>query len=89
MAFEIQQQSEVALSLKFRNMVAELHKEWESEETKRAQLLEEKLRAHYSAMIEHMEAQLQMALRVQVLPVVSCFSPESTKIKVWSLYCIG
>lgn len=65
LSFEIQQQAEVSLSLKFKNMISDLQKEWESEEAKRAQQLEEKLRAHYGAMIEHMEAQLQMALRIQ------------------------
>jgi hypothetical protein len=28
--------------------------------------LEERLRAHYSVVLEHMEAQLKMALRLQV-----------------------
>jgi radical SAM superfamily enzyme with C-terminal helix-hairpin-helix motif len=65
LSFEIQQQAEAALSLKFKSMISELQKEWESEEAKRAQQLEEKLRAHYGAMIDHMEAQLQMALRIQ------------------------
>lgn len=65
MAFEIQQQAEVAMSQKFKSMISDLQKDWESEEAKRAQQLEEKLRAHYGAMIDHMEAQLQMALRVQ------------------------
>ena len=31
--------------------------------------LEERLRAHYSVVLEHMEAQLKMALRLQVLNI--------------------
>ena len=46
LSFEIQQQAEVSLSLKFKNMISDLQKEWESEEAKRAQQLEEKLLAH-------------------------------------------
>jgi hypothetical protein len=65
MAFEIQQQSEVALAVKFKNIISDLRKSWEEEEMARAQQLEEKLRTHYTAILEHMEAQLQMALRMQ------------------------
>jgi hypothetical protein len=42
-----------------------LRKSWEEEETSRAKQLEERLRSHYSAVLEHMEAQLQMALQLQ------------------------
>lgn len=37
MAFEIQQQSEVALAVKFKNIVSDLRRSWEEEEIGRAQ----------------------------------------------------
>jgi hypothetical protein len=42
-----------------------LRKSWEEEEVQRARFLEERLRGHYSAVLEHMEAQLHMALQLQ------------------------
>ena len=65
MAFEIQQQSEVALAAKVKNVVSDMRRSWEDEEINRTKQLEEKLRHHYSTILEHMEAQLQMALRMQ------------------------
>ena len=63
--FEAQQAAEAALSVKFKGIVADLRKSWEEEEISRARQLEERLRAHYSTVLEHMEAQLQMALQLQ------------------------
>ena len=63
--FEAQQAAEAALSVKFKGIVGDLRKSWEEEEIARARQLEERLRAHYSAVLEHMEAQLQMALQLQ------------------------
>lgn len=63
--FEAQQAAEKALSVKFKSVVADLRKSWEDEETARSKQLEERLRSHYSAVLEHMEAQLQMALQLQ------------------------
>jgi hypothetical protein len=51
--------------MKFKNIVTDLRKTWETEELERSQQLEAKLRNHYSAVIEHMESQLELALRVQ------------------------
>lgn len=64
-SFEIQQEAELTLSNKFKTIVNDLRKSWEEEETGRAMQLEERLRSHYSVVLEHMEAQLKMALRLQ------------------------
>lgn len=45
--------------------MGDLRKSWEEEEASRAKQLEERLRNHYSAVLEHMESQLQMALKLQ------------------------
>jgi hypothetical protein len=63
--FDAQQAAEAALSVKFKGIVSDLRKSWEEEEIARARQLEERLRAHYSTVLEHMEAQLQMALQLQ------------------------
>jgi hypothetical protein len=59
------QSAELAVSNKFKHLVGDLRKSWEEEETSRAKQLEERLRNHYSAVLEHMESQLQMALKLQ------------------------
>ena len=64
-SMELQQAAEVALSTKFKSIVGDLRKSWEDEELQRAKFLEERLRGHYSAVLEHMEAQLYMALQLQ------------------------
>lgn len=72
-SFEIQQEAELTLSQKFKGIVSDLRRSWEEEETGRAMQLEERLRSHYSVVLEHMEAQLKMALRLQVnngVPVI-------------------
>lgn len=53
------------MSNKFKHLVGDLRKSWEEEEASRAKQLEERLRNHYSAVLEHMESQLQMALKLQ------------------------
>jgi transposase len=53
------------VSNKFKHLVGDLRKSWEEEEASRAKQLEERLRSHYSAVLEHMESQLQMALKLQ------------------------
>lgn len=64
-SMELQQNTEVALALKFKNIVGDLRKSWEEEELQRAKFLEDRLRGHYSAVLEHMESQLQIALQLQ------------------------
>lgn len=64
-SIETQKAAEKVLSTKFKSIVADLRRSWEEEETNRAKQLEERLRSHYSAVLEHMEAQLQMALQLQ------------------------
>lgn len=63
--FEAQQAAELAVSNKFKHLVGDLRRSWEEEESSRAKQLEERLRNHYSAVLEHMESQLQMALKLQ------------------------
>jgi hypothetical protein len=54
------QSAELAVSNKFKHLVGDLRKSWEEEEASRAKQLEERLRNHYSAVLEHMESQLQV-----------------------------
>ena len=63
-SFETQQTVEKALSAKFKSIVGDLRHSWEEEELARAKQMEERLRSHYSAVLEHMEAQLKMALQL-------------------------
>jgi len=62
---ETLQRAESQLAGKFKAVVADLRKSWEDEETGRSLQLEERLRSHYSVVLEHMEAQLKMALKLQ------------------------
>lgn len=61
----MQQAAEAAIAAKFKSIVGDLRRSWEEEESSRAKQLEERLRGHYSGVLEHMEAQLQMALQLQ------------------------
>lgn len=62
---EMQQAIEDAATSKLQGIISELRKSWEDEEVARAKRLEDRLRSHYSVILEHMEAQLQMALQLQ------------------------
>ena len=59
------QSAELAVSNKFKYLIGDLRQSWEAEEASRAKQLEERLRSHYTAVLEHMESQLQMALKLQ------------------------
>ncbi len=63
--FKTQQQIEEASMAKLQGIMANLRKSWEDEELARAKRLEDRLRGHYCVILEHMEAQLQMALTLQ------------------------
>ena len=63
--FELQQEAENVLSSKFSGIVADLRKSWEEEESGRSMQIEDRLRSHYNVVLEHMEAQLKMALKLQ------------------------
>lgn len=64
-AFELQQIAEAGINSKFKNLIVELRKSWEQEEVTRTKQLEERLRSHYTAVLSHMETQLQLALKLQ------------------------
>lgn len=64
-AFELQQQAEAGINAKFKALVVDLRKSWEQEEIARSKQLEERLRCHYTAVLNHMEVQLQLALKLQ------------------------
>jgi len=64
-AFELQQVAEAGINSKFKTLVVDLRKSWEQEEVARTKQLEERLRSHYSAVLAHMETQLQLALKLQ------------------------
>lgn len=61
---EMQQAIEDATMAKMHSIISDLRKSWEDEEMSRAKRLEERLRTHYNVILEHMEAQLHMALQV-------------------------
>jgi hypothetical protein len=63
--FETQHAIEEATSSKLQSIISNLRKSWEDEELSRAKRLEDRLRGHYCVVLEHMEAQLQMALTLQ------------------------
>lgn len=63
--FEAEQTAELAVATKFKSLVSDLRRSWEEEEAVRSRQLEERLRHHYSAVLEHMEAQLQTSLKLQ------------------------
>ncbi len=63
--FETQQAIEEATVNKLQDIITNLRKSWEDEEISRSKRLEERLRGHYSIILEHMESQLQMALSLQ------------------------
>ena len=64
-ALESQASSEVTSTQRFQQIVAELRSPWMEEEHARAKASEASLRAHYGALLEHMESQLKMATAVQ------------------------
>ncbi len=64
-AFDLQQVAEAGINSKFKTLVVDLRKSWEQEEVARTKQLEERLRNHYSAVLAHMETQLQLALKLQ------------------------
>ena len=63
--FETQQSIEEATARKLEGIITNLRQSWKDEELSRAKRLEDRLRGHYSVILEHMEAQLQMALQLQ------------------------
>eukprot|EP00606_Chrysophyceae_sp_TOSAG23-5_P001587 GSChrysophyteH2.ASY1.ANO1.173.1 assembled CDS len=63
--FEAQQAIEEGTTTKLQGIITSLRKSWEEEEMARAKRLEDRLRGHYSVIMEHMESQLQMALSLQ------------------------
>ena len=64
-AFRAQTAFESLSTASLEGIIGTLRKSWEEEETARAKRLEDRLRGHYSVILEHMEAQLQMALQLQ------------------------
>ncbi len=63
--FESQQAIEEATTSRLQSIISDLRKSWEDEEISRAKRLEDRLRGHYTVILEQMEAQLQMALQLQ------------------------
>ena len=61
----LQKEIEQTVAKKFDGLVTELRASWEEEEIGRAVQLEDRLRNHYCTVLEHMEAQLKMALKLQ------------------------
>ncbi len=64
-AFRAQTNFETLSTASLEGIISTLRKSWEEEEVARSKRLEDRLRGHYSVILEHMEAQLQMALQLQ------------------------
>ena len=62
--YEIQSAAEQAAAAKFKELVGDLRETWQKEETVRAKQLDQRLRVHYDTVIEHMQAQLDAALKL-------------------------
>ena len=62
--YDIQSKAEKATRDKFESLKAELRADWEAEEVARAQKLDLRLRSHYETVIEHMQSQLDAALKL-------------------------
>jgi hypothetical protein len=50
---------------RLRSIISDLRKSWEEEEVARIKQAEEKIRANYSIVLEHIESQLHMSLQLQ------------------------
>ena len=64
-ALDSHSSSDSATAQRFQQLVAELRSPWMEEELARAKASEASLRAHYGALLEHMESQLKMTAAVQ------------------------
>lgn len=53
------------LSIRLKKIINDLRKAWEEEEIIRIKLTEEKLKNNYNIILEHMENQLKMSLKLQ------------------------
>lgn len=62
--YDIESKAEAAAASKFQNLVAELRETWDVEEATRAKQLDERLRNHYDTVIDHMQSQLDAALKL-------------------------
>lgn len=64
-AFEMQVVAEAAMGEKMKSILRDMRRQWEEEEIGRAKGIEMRLRAHYSTIVDNMETQLKVALRLQ------------------------
>ena len=62
--YEIQAAAEAAAAKNFSRLEGDLRETWQKEETERAKQMDQRLRAHYDTVIEHMQAQLDAALKL-------------------------
>jgi hypothetical protein len=64
-AHDFEYDVEHRLTNRLRDIISDLRKSWEEEEVTRIKQVEEKIRNNYNIVLEHMEAQLKMALQLQ------------------------
>ena len=64
-AFEMQLSAEAAMGEKMKSILRDMRRQWEEEEVGRAKGIEARLRTHYSTIVDNMETQLKLALRLQ------------------------
>lgn len=64
-AHDFEYEVEHRLTNRLKDIISDLRKSWEEEEVTRIRQVEEKIRNNYNIVLEHMEAQLKMALQLQ------------------------
>ena len=64
-AIEMQLTAEASMGEKMKSMLRDMRRQWEEEEVGRAKGIEARLRSHYGAIVDNMETQLKLALRLQ------------------------
>jgi len=64
-AFEMQLSAEASMGEKMKSILRDMRRQWEEEEVGRAKGIETRLRAHYTTIVDNMETQLKLALRLQ------------------------
>jgi hypothetical protein len=64
-ARDFEYEVEHRLTMRLKDIITDLRKSWEEEELTRIKQVEEKIRSNYNVVLEHMEAQLKMALELQ------------------------
>lgn len=61
---DVRRRAEAVASAKFQSLVGDLRASWQQAEEERVQQLEARLQAHYDTVLQHAQAQVEMALKL-------------------------